>query len=138
MDTRLGFVVATYHAPIAEQMEQRARETAARLDAEVSHTYHVPGAYDTVLPADRLARRGDIDAVVVIGSIISGETDHDQVIANAVATQLHDIARERDTPVTLGISGPGMSAETATERVQYGANAVEAAVSIVSELDDQP
>ncbi len=37
-----------------------------------------PGSYDTPLAADRLARRSDIDAVAVLGAIISGDTDHDR------------------------------------------------------------
>lgn len=132
----LGFVVATYHGPLIEQMETRARERAAELDATIVDSYRVTGAYDAVVPADRLARRDDIDAVVVIGAIITGETDHDQVIAQAVATELQAIARDRDTPVTLGITGPGMDAEEAADRVDYGANAVEAAVTLVDELAD--
>ncbi len=137
MGSRLGLVVATYHEPIAEQMETQARAMADDLGVVVEHTYHVPGAYDTVLPADRLARRSDIDAVAVIGTIITGETDHDQVIAHAVANQLHEIAREYDTPVTFGIAGPGMSPAVANERIDYGANAVRAAVELVAELEGQ-
>lgn len=132
----LGFVVAMYHGPLIERMETRARERATELDATIVDSYRVTGAYDTVVPADRLARRDDIDAVVVIGAIVTGETDHDQVIAQAVATELQAVARERDTPVTLGITGPGMDAEEAADRVDYGANAVEAAVTLVDELAD--
>lgn len=133
--TSLGFVVATYHEPIIDQMETLARERADELDASVTDTIHVPGAYDVVLPADRLARRDDIDAVVTIGSIVAGATDHDSVIGHAVATQLQAVARERDTPVTLGIAGPGMTADVARDRVDYGAGAVEAAVELVTALD---
>lgn len=130
----LGFVVADYHGPIVERMERQARERADEHDATVVDTHRVSGAYDTVLPADRLARRDDIDAVVVIGTIISGETDHDQVIGQATATQLQGVARDRDTPVTFGITGPGMDAKEAAERVDYGAEAVQAAVRLVGEL----
>lgn len=134
--TTLGLVVATYHEPIVDRMEALATERATALAAEVADTVRVPGVYDTVLPADRLARREDIDAVAVIGTIISGETDHDQVIGHAVATQLQSVALDRDTPVTLGIAGPGMSPDVAHDRVDYGAAAVEAAVELVDELAD--
>lgn len=132
---RLGLVVATYHEPIVERMERHAMEAADEADAEIVETYHVPGSYDTVLPAARLARRLDIDAVVVIGALIAGETEHDRVIGRAVADNLHRVALEEDTPVTFGISGPGMTPEVATDRVAYGANAVEAAVDLVVELE---
>lgn len=134
MDARLGLVVATYHRPIVEEMERLAIAAAEAHDAEVVETIHVPGVFDTVLATDRLARRSDIDAVVTIGAIIAGETDHDQVIGHAVANQLQAISRDRDTPVTLGISGPGMTAQVANERVEYGANAVVAAIDLVETL----
>lgn len=132
----LGFVVATYHGPIVERMERHARKVAEEHAATVDETFRVSGAYDTVLPADRLARREDIDAVVVLGAIITGETDHDQVIGQAAATGLQAVARKRDTPVTFGITGPGMSAEEAAERVEYGGEAVKAALSLIDELAD--
>jgi len=95
----------------------------------------VPGSYDTPLAADRLARREDVDAVAVVGAIIEGDTDHDEVIADAAAQGLTDVSLDRDTPVTLGVIGPGMSVAEARERVEYGATAVESAVDLVEELD---
>lgn len=133
---RLGLVVARFHGPIVDRMAESARDAIDDADARVIETLEVPGVYDTVLAADRLARRTDVDAVVVIGAIVSGETDHDAVIGHAVAGQLHEVARERDTPVTLGVTGPGMSADQAAERVDYGARAVDAAIELVDELGD--
>lgn len=132
---RLGLVVSTYHRPITEAMESDAIDAADTRDATVAAVVHVPGTYDTVLPADRLARRDDIDAVAVIGAIVEGETDHDQVIGHTVATQLQEIARARDTPVTLGVSGPGIDAETARNRIEYGPGAVDAAIDLVEALE---
>lgn len=134
---RLGFVVSTYHARLTERMAEAATKRARKLDADVVETVTVPGTYDTVLAADRVARRSDVDAVVVIGVIIEGETDHDEVIGQAVATQLHQVSLDRDTPVTFGITGPGMTASTARERIDYAPDAVEAAVELVEEFDDR-
>ncbi|WP_255194414.1 6,7-dimethyl-8-ribityllumazine synthase [Natronobeatus ordinarius] len=134
--TTLGLVVAQFNRPITEQMEEAAREAAADADATVAETVRVPGAYDAPLAADRLARREEIDAVAVLGSIITGDTDHDQVIADATAGRLSDVSLERDTPVTLGVTGPGMSAAEARERVENAATAVEGAIDLVDELPD--
>ncbi len=132
--TTLGLVVAQFNRPITEQMEEAALEAAADADATVAETVRVPGAYDAPLAADRLARRDEIDAVVVVGSIITGDTDHDQVIADAAAGRLSDVSLERDTPVTLGVTGPGMSAAEARERVENAAKAAEGAIDLVEEL----
>jgi len=130
----LGLVVARFNASVTEQMESEARETAADVGAEVVETVRVPGSYDAPLAADRLARRDDVDAVAVVGAIVTGDTDHDQVIGDATAQALTRVSLDRDTPVTFGVSGPGMSGAEARERVHKGADAVEAAVDLTEEL----
>jgi len=132
--TRLGLVVAEFNRSVTEQMEAAAREAAVDAGAELVETTHVPGAYDSPLAADRLARRDDVDAVAVVGAIVTGDTDHDQVIAGATAEKLTDVSLDRDTPVTFGVSGPGMSGAEARERVQKGADAVESAVGLAEAL----
>ncbi|MFC3478767.1 6,7-dimethyl-8-ribityllumazine synthase [Halobacterium litoreum] len=130
----LGLVVAEFNRSVTEQMESAARDAAADADADVVETVHVPGAYDAPLAADRLARRDEVDAVAVVGAIVTGDTDHDQVIANAAAQKLTDVSLDRDTPVTYGVLGPGMSGAEARERVDKGADAVEGAIALVEEL----
>jgi 6,7-dimethyl-8-ribityllumazine synthase len=131
--TALGLVVAEFaeHATVIDEMESKAREAAADRDAEVVTTVRVAGSFDTPLAADRLARREDVDAVVVLGTVVSGDTDHDQVIARSAADGLRDVSLDRDTPVMLGIVGPGMSAAEARERTDAGAKAVTGAVDFV-------
>jgi 6,7-dimethyl-8-ribityllumazine synthase len=131
---RLGLVVAEFNREVTEAMEERALEAAEERGATVVETVHVPGAYDTPLAADRLARRDDIDAVTVIGAIKSGDTDHDDVIGTAMAQGLTDVSLDRDTPVTLGVTGPGMSMDEAHARLGYGASALDGAVDLVEEL----
>jgi 6,7-dimethyl-8-ribityllumazine synthase len=129
-------VVAQFNKerPITPEMAARGREAAAEAGAEIVETVEVPGTYDAPLAADRLARRDDVDAVAVIGAIVSGDTDHDRVIADAAARGLTDVSLERDTPVTFGVTGPGMSAAEADERIDRGAAAVESAIALVEEL----
>ncbi|PSQ41475.1 6,7-dimethyl-8-ribityllumazine synthase [Halobacteriales archaeon SW_12_71_31] len=130
----LGFVVAEYYDSVADPMAERARETAAARDADVVAEVRVPGAYDAPLAADRLARREAVDAVVALGAIVTGDTDHDQVIGHATAQALTDVSLDRDVPVTLGVAGPGMSVAEARERVDKATEAVEGAVDLVDRL----
>jgi len=129
--TSLGLVVAQFNSTVTTEMQAAAEAAAAERDAEITATVEVPGAYDAPLAADRLARREEIDAVAVIGAIITGDTNHDQVIADAAAQGLTDVSLDRDTPVTFGVSGPGMSGAEARERETKGAEAVNAAVDLV-------
>ncbi|EMA00357.1 6,7-dimethyl-8-ribityllumazine synthase [Haloferax denitrificans] len=130
----LGLVVARFNSSVTEQMEEAARDAAAERDATVVETIQVPGAYDSPLAADRLARRDDVDAVAVVGAIVTGDTDHDRVIADATAKSLTEVSLDRDKPVAFGVSGPGMSGAEARERVSKGAEAVYAATDMVEAL----
>ena len=132
--TPLGLVVAQFNSAVTSEMRAAAENAAVERDATLSEVLEVPGAYDTPLAADRLARREDIDAVAVIGAIVTGDTDHDRVIADAAAQGLTDVSLDRDTPVTFGVSGPGMSGAEARERKYKGAEAVNAAVDLVEVL----
>jgi 6,7-dimethyl-8-ribityllumazine synthase len=129
----LGLVVAEFeaHASVTDEMEANARAAAEETGATIVDTIRVPGSYDTPLAADRLARRSDVDAVVAIGAIIEGDTDHDEVIAHAATQGLTDVSLDRDTPVMLGITGPGMSVDEAWARTDAGATAVRGAVDVV-------
>jgi len=130
----LGLVVAEFNRSVTEQMESAARDAADDADAEVVDTVRVPGVYDAPLAADRLARRDDVDAVAVLGAVVTGDTDHDQVIAQSAAQKLTDVSLDRDKPVAYGVLGPGMSGAEARERVEKGADAVEGAIALVEEL----
>jgi len=124
-------VVAQFNSSVTDEMQAAAEEAAADRGVEIAETLEVPGAYDSPLAADRLARRDEVDAVAVIGAIVTGDTAHDRVIADAAAQALTDVSLNRDTPVAFGVSGPGMSGAEARERVDKGAEAVNAAVDMV-------
>ncbi len=130
----LGLVVAEFNASVTDQMAAAAEDAAERRGVGIEETVRVPGVYDSPLAADRLARREAIDAVAVVGAVVTGDTDHDQVIGDATAESLQSVGLDRDTPVTFGVTGPGQSGAEAHERVDKGAAAVDAAVDMVEVL----
>jgi 6,7-dimethyl-8-ribityllumazine synthase len=130
----IALVVAQFNAAVTDQMTTTAEEAAAERNVTIVTTIEVPGVYDTPLAADRVARKTSIDAVAVVGAVVTGDTDHDAVIADAVAEKLTDISVERDCPITFGVSGPGMSGAEARERIDKGAEAVNAAADLVEVL----
>lgn len=132
----LGLVVAQFYEDIAAELESRARERAEALDATVAETVRVPGVYDATLAADRLARRDDVDAVAVLGVVVTGDTAHDEVVTHASARLLGEVSLDRDTPVTFGVAGPDMSAAEAEHRIGKCVDAVGAALDLVAALPD--
>lgn len=132
---KIALVVSEFNRELTRRMEELARDRADELDVEVAETVQVPGAYDSPLAAKRLAERADVDAVAVLGMVVEGDTDHDEVVVDSAAKALTDVSLETDTPVTLGVAGPGMTADEARERVDYGERAVEAAVELAGTLE---
>jgi len=131
---KLGFVVSEFNRDITYQMEILGREHATFLGAEVVSTIYVPGVFDMPLAIKTMLEKIDVDAVVAIGCVIEGATEHDEIVAQHTARKIADLSIEYGKPVTLGISGPGMSRMEAHERVDYAKRAVEAAVKMVKRL----
>ncbi len=126
---RLGFVVSQTNYDLTYLMKQRALEHAHFLGAPVIKIVEVPGAFDMPLAIKALLKQEDIDAVVTLGAVVKGETDHDQVVAQHAARKIMDLALEFNKPVSLGVSGPGMTAMQAKARIEsFATKAVEAAV----------
>lgn len=122
--------MSEFNREITREMEEAARGAADDVDAGVEDTVYVPGTYDMPLAVQSLLEREDVDAVVTIGVVIEGDTMHDEVIVGAVAPKLVELSLEFGKPVSLGVSGPGMSADEAWARIDYAERAVESAVEL--------
>jgi 6,7-dimethyl-8-ribityllumazine synthase len=62
-------------------------------------TYEVPGAFEIPLVAQEVATRGGIDALIALGVIIEGETQHAALIAKAVTDGLQQVSLSQRVPV---------------------------------------
>jgi len=125
---RIVLVASEFNAPIPDRMVEAARRKADALGATVVAVVRVPGAWEIPLAVKRALARRDVDAVVAIGAVVKGETQHDELISETVAPALMRLQLETGKPVGLGITGPGMTRAQAEARVESAARAVEAAV----------
>jgi len=134
---RLGIVVSEVNAEFTERMLESAKKWAASLNAEVSYILRVPGCYEAPLAVRELLSRNDVDAVVVLGSIVK-ETSLEEYLFNQVVRKLLDLSLEYGKPVSLGIAGPGVYWDDAVRRAgaeAYAKMAVEAAIRMVKCLE---
>ncbi len=133
---KLGFVVSEYNYDITMMMLERAKEHAEFLGAEVKYVTKAPGTFDIPLLVRKLLEKEDVDAVVTLGAVIEGETEHDEIVMQNAARKIEDLSVEFGKPVTLGISGPGESRLQAEARIEKARDAVEAAVKLVRRVRD--
>ena len=110
-------------------------EKAKDLKLNIKYTSTVPGIFDMPLIIDKLLEKKDVDAVVTIGAVIKGQTKHDEIIAHSTARNIAKLSLKHQKPVSLGISGPGMSERQAYARIRLvSENAVNAVQKVSREL----
>lgn len=129
-NVKIGAVVSEFNYDITMMMLERAKEHAQFLDSELTQIVKVPGVFDMGLAIKKLLQRKDIDAVVALGCVIEGETEHDEIVISHASRKIADLSIEFDKPVGLGISGPGMTRLQAQERIERAKSAVEAVVKL--------
>lgn len=131
----IAIVVAEFNSEITSKMLDLSMEKAKVLKLNVKYTCPVPGVFDMPLIVDMLLQKKNIDAVVTLGAVIKGQTKHDELIAHVTVKALADLSIKYQKPVTLGITGPGMSDRQAHQRIRPVAErAVEAAKKLSEEM----
>ncbi len=133
---RLGLVVSEYNFDITMMMLERAKVEAEFLGAEITRTLLVPGTFEIPLGVKKLLELDDVDAVVTLGAVIEGETEHDEVIMQNAARKIEDLQVEYGKPVALGITGHGETRLQAQERIEKAREAVHSAVKMVKKLKE--
>ena len=132
----VALVASEFNYDVTFMMVERAKEEIEFLGATVGPVVKTPGVYDMPLAVKVLFDRGDVDAVVTLGAVIEGETDHDQVVMNQAARKLTDLSVEYGKPLGLGISGPGETRLQAQDRIENAANAVRAVVKMSRRIQE--
>ena len=131
----IAIVVSEFNDNVTSRMHKVALEKARELKLNVKYECKVPGVFDMPLVIDTLLQKNDIDAVVTLGAIIKGQTKHDELIASVVAARISKLSIKYQKPISLGISGPGMSERQAFARVRpVSERAVEAVSKTAKEL----
>ncbi len=132
----IAVVASEYNFDVTSSMVERAKEEIRFLGATLGPVVRTPGVYDIPLAVKVLFARKDVDAVVALGAVIEGETQHDEVVMNQAARKLADLSVDYGKPLGLGITGPGETRLQAQERIENAANAVRAVVKMVQRLRD--
>ncbi len=98
-------------------------------DADIHVTY-VPGTFELPFAGKQLAQKHHLAAVICIGCVIKGETDHDVYINTSVANALQNLNIQFDIPFLFGVLTPN-NEQQALDRAggKHGNKGVEAAVT---------
>ena len=96
----------------------------------------VPGAFELPLAASWLYEYGNVDAVICLGCVIKGDTDHDIYINNSVSKAVMDLGLETGAPFVFGVITPN-NHQQAKDRAggKHGNKGVECAVATLKMLE---
>lgn len=98
---KIAYLQARWHADIVDQALSGFRDrinliAPDQFDVEV---FNVPGAFELPLLAQKLARRGDIAAVVACAFVVDGGIYRHEFVADTVVSALMDVQLKTEVPV---------------------------------------
>jgi 6,7-dimethyl-8-ribityllumazine synthase len=137
---RVALCVARFYAELADKLEAGAREALDEAGVAEVDRFEVPGAFELPLVAHFAARSGRYQAVVCLGAVIRGETDHYDHVCREAAGGIQQVQLETGVPCGFGVLTVDTMAQ-ALDRVTGGTKrdtgraAVEAALALVAVKD---
>ncbi|MCB9899227.1 MAG: 6,7-dimethyl-8-ribityllumazine synthase [Planctomycetes bacterium] len=102
---RVGVVASDFHEAVTGGLLRGclgALRAAGVADDDMV-VAHVPGALELSVVAGRLARRGGFDALVVLGCVIQGDTDHYDFVCAQATRGCGAVAHEHGLPLGFGL-----------------------------------
>jgi 6,7-dimethyl-8-ribityllumazine synthase len=100
-----GIVVAEWNEDITGALLKGAVDTLIKNGTleENIHVKTVPGSFELVYGARQMVLNGGYDAVIILGSVIRGETPHFDYICQGVTYGIARLNATQDTPVIYGL-----------------------------------
>src|ERR1700754_2750053 len=96
---RFALVVGRFYEDLADKLVAGARAVLEQHGAEAVDVYDVPGAFELPLAARYAADSGRYDAVVALGAVIRGETDHYDYVCGECARGIQAVQLGTGIPV---------------------------------------
>ncbi len=132
---KIGAVVAEFNYEVTMLMMERAKAEAEFLGVEITKEIKVPGCFEIPMATKKLLEDKNIDAVITLGAVITGETKHDEVVIAQASRKIMDLGLDYGKPVGFGITGPGMTELQAMDRIEKGRDVVDTVVKMLQRLE---
>lgn len=102
---KFGIVCARFNSIFVEQLLSGAKDALVRHGAnpEDITVAWVPGSFETPLVIQKLAQSGKFDALIGLGVVIQGATQHAAMINSEVSKSYAQISLATGIPVVYGV-----------------------------------
>lgn len=100
-----AIVVSRFNELVTGKLLEGASSTLIRHGADAASitSCWVPGAFELPIVAEKLAASGKYAAVIALGAVIQGDTDHHDYINHAVAQGLMTASQKNSVPILFGV-----------------------------------
>lgn len=102
---RYAVIVADWNSEITFAMAQGAVDTLVKhgVQADNIDVIHVPGTVELTYGAARIMKEERVNAVIVIGCVIQGETPHFDYVCQSVTQGVATLNAQGKTPVVFSV-----------------------------------
>jgi 6,7-dimethyl-8-ribityllumazine synthase len=141
-ERKVALCVARFYEELADKLESGARAALGEAGVSAVDRFEVPGAFELPLIARYSAESGRYDAIVCLGAVIRGETDHYDYVCGEAARGIQQVQLLTGVPCGFGVLTVD-NMEQALERVtggskrdtgRHAAEAVLASLAVKDEL----
>lgn len=102
-DLHCGLINARWNADIIERLVEGAERAFESLDVTEIVRLSVPGSFELPFAAKAMATSGTVDAIVVVGVVIRGETTHYELVSAGCAAAIQQVQLETGIPIGFGV-----------------------------------
>ena len=98
-------VISMFHETIATSLESSAKKYLKFMinDKYEPKIYHVASEVEIPLACQRIFKKDHPDAIVALGSVIKGETDHYDYVCKMVSQGCMQVSLQANKPIGFGI-----------------------------------
>ena len=102
---KVGVVVSRFNEDITSRMRDGAIETLHSWGVKEKNitVVDVPGSFELPFACAKLIKKMKPHAMIALGCVIKGDTDHDKYIADAVSHALMRLSMDHTIPVAFGV-----------------------------------
>ncbi len=104
-DAKVGIVRSTWNSDITQSLFKEAHQALTDKNILSKNIFmaEVPGSYELVFGAMHLIKQFKVEAVICLGCVIKGETNHDEYINHSVANGLQQLTIQTEIPCVFGV-----------------------------------
>lgn len=101
---RFAIVAARFNQALVDSLLENACAALKAAGAPTPAIERTPGSNELPYAASLLAKSGEFDAIIAIGLVIAGATNHHNVIGDSCASALHQLSIDTQVPIINGIT----------------------------------